>query len=77
MEIIASTAGVEIETFETGRMNSGVDFGSGNMVPLKQSKVGLMVIARLILIPLVNFGFYLIKILSLVFLGFAQHGSSK
>jgi len=43
MEIIASTAGVEIETFETGRMNSGIDFGSGNMVPLKQSKVGLMV----------------------------------
>jgi hypothetical protein len=43
MEIIASTAGVEIETFETGRMNSGIDFGSGNMVPLKQSKVGLMI----------------------------------
>jgi len=43
MEIIASTAGVEIETFETGRMNSGIDFGSGNMVPLKQSKVGLII----------------------------------
>ena len=43
MASIAEIAGVTIEAFKTGRMKEGIDFGSGNMVPLKQPKIGLMV----------------------------------
>tara|TARA_Y100001960_G_scaffold6281_1_gene6432 strand:- start:429 stop:3032 length:2604 start_codon:yes stop_codon:yes gene_type:complete len=43
MAQIAKDAGVNIEAFITGRMKEGIDFGSGNMVPLKNPKVGLMV----------------------------------
>jgi len=43
MAQIAKDAGVNIEAFTTGRMKEGIDFGSGNMVPLKTPKVGLMV----------------------------------
>lgn len=43
MAQIAKDAGVNIEAFTTGRMKEGIDFGSGNMVPLKKPKVGLMV----------------------------------
>tara|TARA_Y100000590_G_scaffold82894_2_gene92413 strand:+ start:6002 stop:8605 length:2604 start_codon:yes stop_codon:yes gene_type:complete len=43
MAQIAKDAGVNIEAFITGRMKEGIDFGSGNMVPLKTPKVGLMV----------------------------------
>ncbi|MDE0588301.1 MAG: hypothetical protein OSB64_08220, partial [Candidatus Marinimicrobia bacterium] len=43
MDQIAKEAGVMIDAFTTGRMKEGIDFGSGNMVPLKNPKVGLMV----------------------------------
>ncbi|MEA1881713.1 MAG: M14 metallopeptidase family protein, partial [Candidatus Marinimicrobia bacterium] len=43
MATIAKTAGVNIDAFQTGRMKEGIDFGSGNMVTLKQPKIGLMV----------------------------------
>ncbi len=43
MANIAEISGVTIEAFKTGRMKEGIDFGSGNMVPLKQPKIGLMV----------------------------------
>ena len=43
MDQIAKEAGVKIDAFTTGRMKEGIDFGSGNMVPLKNPKVGLMV----------------------------------
>ena len=43
MSQIAKKVGVNIEAFTTGRMKEGIDFGSANMVPLKNPKVGLMV----------------------------------
>ena len=43
MDEVAEKAGVMIEAFATGRMQDGIDFGSSNMVPLKNPKVGLMV----------------------------------
>ena len=43
MDEVAEKAGVVIEAFATGRMQDGIDFGSSNMVPLKNPTVGLMV----------------------------------
>ena len=43
MKNIAQESGVIIDVFKTGRMKKGVDLGSSNMVPLKKSKVALMV----------------------------------
>ena len=43
MKDIAQESGVIIDVFKTGRMKKGVDLGSSNMVPLKKSKVALMV----------------------------------
>ena len=43
MDEVAEKAGVMIEAFATGRMQDGIDFGSSNMVPLKNPTVGLMV----------------------------------
>jgi hypothetical protein len=43
LEMIANEAKVKIKGFNTGRMQEGLDLGSGNMRPVKQPKVALMV----------------------------------
>ncbi|UZR92777.1 M14 family zinc carboxypeptidase [Chondrinema litorale] len=43
MQEIAKKANVTIDGFDTGRMLTGLDLGSGNMRPVKQPKVAMLV----------------------------------
>lgn len=42
MKKIAEYADVQITGFNTGRMDTGSDLGSANMIPIKQPKVGML-----------------------------------